>query len=39
LTPRTTLALAAQNLNRSEQRQTSAAPVERRVVASLTMDF
>jgi iron complex outermembrane receptor protein len=39
VTPQATLALAAQNLNRSEQRQTSVFPVERRIVVSLTMDF
>lgn len=39
VTPQVTLALAAQNLNRSEQRQTSAFPVERRIVMSLTKDF
>jgi iron complex outermembrane receptor protein len=35
----TTLALAAQNLNQSEQQQTSVFPVERRIVMSLTKDF
>ena len=39
VTPRATLALAVQNLNRSKQQRTSAGEVERSVVASLTVAF
>jgi outer membrane receptor protein involved in Fe transport len=39
VTPRATLALAVQNLNRSKQRRTSAAEIERSVIASLTVEF
>jgi iron complex outermembrane receptor protein len=39
LNRRTTLSLSGQNLTRSTQRQTTAAPVERRVMGGVTFDF